>query len=146
MQRNMLWSITHRFQCLSSSDGHVAHALRTLPPVADRVLLPLAAPRLACVKPAASVHPEPGSNSSLYISYFPGLVQFLELTLSIFSLFGTCFLYFPSVFSMISSSRFFLLIAVSLLVVRPVTTTRLLTLSSSGSLHSIKNKLRIFSA
>ena len=25
-----------------------------------------AAPRLACVKPAASVHPEPGSNSSLY--------------------------------------------------------------------------------
>ena len=26
------------------------------------------APRLACVKPAASVHPEPGSNSSLYIS------------------------------------------------------------------------------
>ena len=27
---------------------------------------PLAAPRLACVKPVASVHPEPGSNSSLY--------------------------------------------------------------------------------
>ena len=26
-----------------------------------------AAPRLACVKPVASVHPEPGSNSSLYI-------------------------------------------------------------------------------
>ena len=31
-----------------------------------------AAPRLACVKPVASVHPEPGSNSSLYnvFSYF----------------------------------------------------------------------------
>ena len=28
---------------------------------------PRAAPRLACVRPAASVHPEPGSNSSLYI-------------------------------------------------------------------------------
>ena len=27
-----------------------------------------AAPRLACVKPVASVHPEPGSNSSLCIS------------------------------------------------------------------------------
>ena len=26
-----------------------------------------AAPRLACVKPVASVHPEPGSNSSLYV-------------------------------------------------------------------------------
>ena len=30
----------------------------------------LAAPRLACVKPAASVHPEPGSNSSLYKFYY----------------------------------------------------------------------------
>ena len=29
-----------------------------------------AAPRLACVKPAASVHPEPGSNSSLYIHIY----------------------------------------------------------------------------
>ena len=27
------------------------------------------APRLACVKPVASVHPEPGSNSSLYNLY-----------------------------------------------------------------------------
>ena len=36
----------------------------------------LAAPRLACVKPAASVHPEPGSNSSLYILflYFQSLL------------------------------------------------------------------------
>ena len=32
------------------------------------IATPHAAPRLACVKPAASVHPEPGSNSSLYIS------------------------------------------------------------------------------
>ena len=30
---------------------------------------PLAAPRLACVKPVASVHPEPGSNSTLYKFY-----------------------------------------------------------------------------
>ena len=29
-----------------------------------------AAPRLACVRPVASVHPEPGSNSSLYIFIF----------------------------------------------------------------------------
>ena len=51
-----------------------------------------AAPRLACVKPAASVHPEPGSNSSLYnlpdIFIFscrfrpPGLPLKHELTLS----------------------------------------------------------------
>ena len=31
---------------------------------------PPAAPRLACVKPVASVHPEPGSNSTLYIILF----------------------------------------------------------------------------
>ncbi len=34
-----------------------------------------AAPRLACVRPIASVHPEPGSNSSLYICYFNFLVE-----------------------------------------------------------------------
>ena len=39
-----------------------------------------AAPRLACVKPAASVHPEPGSNSSLYSFY---IILSLSLTLII---------------------------------------------------------------
>ena len=34
-----------------------------------------AAPRLACVKPVASVHPEPGSNSSLYIFFILFLFQ-----------------------------------------------------------------------
>ena len=77
-RRNFQWptmrlviplGISRRFHRLSPGNGHVAHALRTLPPVAAKVLLPRAAPRLACVKPAASVHPEPGSNSSLYISY-----------------------------------------------------------------------------
>ena len=67
MRGNVLRGITRRFHRLSPTYGHVAHALLTLSPVAARVLLPRAAPRLACVKPAASVHPEPGSNSSLYI-------------------------------------------------------------------------------
>ena len=38
-----------------------------------------AAPRLACVKPIASVHPEPGSNSSLYIYFFYSFVPKLKL-------------------------------------------------------------------
>ena len=42
-----------------------AYVLLTRAPVATKVLLPRDAPRLACVKPPASVHPEPGSNSSL---------------------------------------------------------------------------------
>ena len=74
MRPNVLRGITRRFHRLSPSTGHVAHALLTLSPVAVRVLLLHAAPRLACVKPAASVHPEPGSNSSLYILYNSKLV------------------------------------------------------------------------
>ena len=42
---------------------HTRYApVRRSPPIASN----RAAPRLACVRPAASVHPEPGSNSSLY--------------------------------------------------------------------------------
>ena len=69
MQPEVVWGISLRFRRLFPCDGQVAHVLRTLPPVAGRALLLPAAPRLACVKPAASVHPEPGSNSSLYIIY-----------------------------------------------------------------------------
>ena len=61
-----------------------------------------AAPRLACVRPAASVHPEPGSNSSLYIFVY---LLFLQSLLALrplgppgprtdaldSSCFGTCF-------------------------------------------------------
>ncbi len=36
-----------------------------------------ATPRLACVKPAASVHPEPGSNSSLFIFFTIYNIQLL---------------------------------------------------------------------
>ena len=38
---------------------------RSPPSIATR-----AAPRLACIRPAASVHPEPGSNSPLYKLFF----------------------------------------------------------------------------
>ena len=73
MRPTLLWEISRRFRRLCPGYGQVAHVLRTLPPVAARVLPPSAAPRLACVKPAASVHPEPGSNSSLYISFYNSL-------------------------------------------------------------------------
>ena len=57
--------ITRRFHRLSPGRGQVAYALRTRPPLST----PRRGPpvRLACIRPAASVHPEPGSNSSLYI-------------------------------------------------------------------------------
>ena len=53
---------------------------RSPPSIATR-----AAPRLACVKPAASVHPEPGSNSSLYIVFFNHCWLVFELTSSVCS-------------------------------------------------------------
>ena len=106
MRPLLLWDISRRFHRLSPRYGQVAHALRTLPPVAANVLLHRAAPRLACVKPAASVHPEPGSNSSLYISYISQLdltIRFSKkLTLSFILFLVLASLYFPSVFSMIS--------------------------------------------
>ena len=57
--------INPSFPGLSHSNGKVAYVLRTRLPVAAHVLLHCDAPRLACIKPAASVHPEPGSNSPL---------------------------------------------------------------------------------
>ena len=47
-----------------------------------------AAPRLACVKPVASVHPEPGSNSSLLLSFFLFLFVFKNRSNSRQSLFS----------------------------------------------------------
>ncbi len=60
------------FTGLSPSAGQVAYVLLTRAPVAGgrKQACAPAAPRLACVKPVASVHPEPGSNSSLLLSCF----------------------------------------------------------------------------
>ena len=79
----MPWGISRRFHRLFPRNGQVAHALRTLAPVAINRTRKFshAAPRLACVKPAASVHPEPGSNSSLYNNITLSLsltLQFLQ--------------------------------------------------------------------
>ena len=60
--------ISSRFQLLSPCIRQVTHALLTRPPLSINKLRPkslqrLYSVRLACVKHAASVHPEPGSNS-----------------------------------------------------------------------------------
>ena len=63
-----LCGITSRFQLLSPCIRQVTHALLTRPPLSHKSLhseeIRLKCfVRLACVKHAASVHPEPGSNS-----------------------------------------------------------------------------------
>ena len=59
--------ISVRFQTLSPSERQVAHALLTRPPLSHasigRSRFPHHSVRLACVRHAASVRPEPGSNS-----------------------------------------------------------------------------------
>ena len=75
------WNISASFPAFCSSAGQVAHVLRTRSPLVITVLLRHATVRLACIRPAASVHPEPGSNSPLYLvsSFFvcPGLLTIL---------------------------------------------------------------------
>ena len=55
--------ISCRFQPLSTTYGQIAHVLLTRSPLGhlEQALLDLV--RLACIRHAASVHPEPGSNS-----------------------------------------------------------------------------------
>ena len=65
--QRVLCGISNRFRLLFPSKGQIAHALLTRPPLSlqpsTRRLPPVNSVRLACVKHAASVRPEPGSNS-----------------------------------------------------------------------------------
>ena len=63
----MLCGISTPFGVLSPSQRQVTHTLLTRPPLSipkiRRSLIPEFPARLACVRHAASVRPEPGSNS-----------------------------------------------------------------------------------
>jgi hypothetical protein len=59
----VLCGISEPFDSLSPCLGQVAHALLTRPPLEQLVLLLAVPARLACVRHASSVRPEPGSNS-----------------------------------------------------------------------------------
>ncbi len=61
MHGPVISGISHRFQWLSLSEGQITHVLLTRSPL-EYPQVGLSA-RLACVKHAASVRPEPGSNS-----------------------------------------------------------------------------------
>lgn len=90
-----LCGISSRFRLLSPCMGQVAHALLTRPPLSHpgarpEGLLPACFVRLACVRHAASVHPEPGSNSHVVVSQLPGslpvTVFWMQLLLLLFFL------------------------------------------------------------
>ena len=64
-----LCGISTDFSVLFPTEGQVAHALLTRPPLSlnEKQAFQISSVRLACVKHAASVHPEPGSNSQIKI-------------------------------------------------------------------------------
>ena len=74
----MSCGISVSFPTLSRTQRQVAHALLTRPPLsiknASRRINLSCSVRLECVMHAASVHPEPGSNSRIIISYLPSRV------------------------------------------------------------------------
>ena len=88
MPQSGLRGISRDFSRLFPCGGQVAYVLLTRAPVAGGVQQAdrPAAPRLACVKPVASVHPEPGSNSSLLfiLSFFFFLQKSKKPRLSVF--------------------------------------------------------------
>ena len=78
-----------RFQKLSRAHGQVTYVLLTRSPLdlVEQALLPLV--RLACIRHAASVHPEPGSNSPFDLALldvsdisFPFTIVLFEIDVS----------------------------------------------------------------
>ena len=88
MPKTNLSGISSRFQLLSQADGQIAYVLLTRSPLPVKKQAPLQSVRLACIRHAASVHPEPGSNSPFvrvclarfYLHYSLRIASF-ELTL-----------------------------------------------------------------
>ena len=78
----MLYGISGRFQTLSRTVRQVAHALLTRPPLTQG--RSPSSVRLECVMHAASVHPEPGSNSRKICIKTPRrVIQSFELDCSL---------------------------------------------------------------
>ena len=96
----IICGISVRFQTLSPSVRQVPHALLTRPPLSlfsfCRSFIPIDSVRLACVRHAASVRPEPGSNSLKYCINHS--LECLNHTLANF---------FSSFFELLRSFRFF---------------------------------------
>ena len=90
MRSNVSCGISRNFSRLFPTKGQITHALLTRPPLSSGQTLPEgiirpSSARLACVRHAASVHPEPGSNSLLkfILNQYSGLFSpmFLQIAL-----------------------------------------------------------------
>src|SRR5207302_8588590 len=66
--------ISNPFGLLSPAERHITHVLRTRPPLYYRAEARILA-RLACVRPAANVRSEPGSNSPIELGSSTSLID-----------------------------------------------------------------------
>ena len=99
-----LCGISSRFQLLSPCTGQVTHALLTRPPLSSSRKKNFV--RLACVKHAASVYPEPGSNSHVQFSVQFCANAFLSVCVSYlkdFTVFIGCSLYYAKNFTRLTT-------------------------------------------
>ena len=105
MRYRLLCGISYRFQQLSPAKRQVTYALLTRSQLIRSVQAPSFSVLLACIRHAASVHPEPGSNSPLSFYLFRQLwsVQLFFCFLFISKLSLTlCFILSCSVFNVLS--------------------------------------------
>ena len=102
-----LCGINRRFHLLSPSVRQVSHALLTRPPLTFRKSkLSHQSVRLACVKHAASVYPEPGSNSHVQFSVQFCANAFLSVCVSYlkdFTVFIGCSFYYAKNFTRLTA-------------------------------------------
>ena len=102
-----LCGISSHFWLLSPCIRQVTHALLTRPPLSHKIISPEGNQikcfvRLACVKHAASVYPEPGSNSHVQFSVQFCANAFLSVCVSYlkdFTVFIGCSLYYAKNFT-----------------------------------------------
>ena len=106
-----LCGISSRFQLLSPCMRQVTHALLTRPPLSHKIFISEENQiecfvRLACVKHAASVYPEPGSNSHVQFSVQFCANAFLSVCVSYlkdFTVFIGCSFYYAKNFTRLTT-------------------------------------------
>ena len=125
----LLSGISTCFQVVSQSLGQIAHVLLTHPPLASnkspRRDLWIQLARLACIRHAASVRPEPGSNSQFENWALFNLLQIICLRIDFAYLFGSNNIWpahcetlfsFQSTNLRLSDATFYILLACLILV------------------------------
>ena len=83
------WGISSPFELLSPTSGQVTNALLTRSPLRKYCYSSV---RLACIRHAASVHPEPGSNSPQKILHLFRCFLFTEIESMVLTLLSFSFL------------------------------------------------------